>query len=491
MSDHLPVLQVVIPLVAAPVCLLLRNSAAVRIFSTAAVWAAFAVAIQLLAQVLDAGVISYPLGGWLAPLGIEYRVDITNAFVLLIVSGIASAVVAVGPGPRGHAIGEDREYLYYIAYLLCTAGLLGVAITGDVFNIFVFLEISSLASYVLVALGKSRRALRAAFSYLVMGTIGGTFILIGIGFLYLMTGTLNLADLATRLPAVLDNRAVHVGFAFLGIGVSIKLAVFPLHQWLPSAYSYAPSAASAFLSATGTKVAYYLLLRFVFTLFGTAFVFERLGFASILLPLSLLGMFIGAIAAINQTDLKRLLAYSSVSQVGYMTLGLSTASLAGLTGGIVHLFNHALMKGGLFLIVACMVARVGSSKIEDLRGLGRRMPLTAFGFVLGGLGLIGVPLTAGFVSKWYLALGALEVGGPLLVFALLVSSLLAVAYVWKVVEVMYFQEPPPGAESGEAPPGLMLSAWVLIGGSLVFGVYTDVSVGIARQAAAQLLGLAL
>lgn len=491
MNDHLPVLQVVIPLVAAPICLLLRNATAVRVFSTAAVWTAFAISIQLLVHVLDAGVWSYPLGGWLAPLGIEYRADIVNAFVLMIVSGIASVVIPVGPGLRGHGIEEGREHLYYIAFLLCTAGLLGVAITGDVFNIFVFLEISSLASYVLVALGKSRRALRAAFSYLVMGTIGGTFILIGIGFLYLMTGTLNLADLASRLPAVADNRAVHAGFAFLAIGVSIKLAVFPLHQWLPSAYSYAPSAASAFLSSTGTKVAYYLLLRFVFTLFGTAFVFEQLGFRTLLLPLSLMGMFIGAIAAINQTDLKRLLAYSSVSQVGYMTLGLSTASLDGLTGGIVHLFNHALMKGGLFLIVACMVARVGSSKIEDLRGLGRRMPLTAFGFVLGGFGLIGVPLTAGFVSKWYLALGALDVGGPWLVLALLVSSLLAVVYVWRVVEVMYFQDPPEGAESGEAPVGLMLAAWILIGGSLFFGVFTDVSVGVARQAAAQLLGIVL
>ena len=491
MIDHLPVLQVVIPLVAAPLCLVVRQTAGVRVVSTLAVWSAFAISVQLLSEVLRSGVWSYPLGGWLAPLGIEYRVDITNAFVLLIVSGIASVVVPVGPGVRGHGIAEGREYLYYVAYLLCTAGLLGVAITGDIFNIFVFLEISSLASYVLVALGKSRRALRAAFSYLIMGTIGGTFVLIGIGFLYLMTGTLNLADLASRLPAVAETRAVHAGFGFLCIGFSIKLAVFPLHQWLPSAYSYAPSAASALLSATGTKVAYYLLLRLFFTLFGVAFVFEQLGFASLLLPLSLLGMFIGAIAAFNQTDLKRLLAYSSVSQVGYMTLGLSTASLDGLTGGIVHLFNHALMKGGLFLIVACIVARVGSSRISDLRGLGRRMPLTAFGFVLGGLGLIGVPLTAGFVSKWYLALGVLEVGGPWLVLALLVSSLLAVAYVWRVVEVMYFQDPPAGADAGEAPVGMMLAAWLLIGGSLYFGVFTDVSVGVARQAAAQLLAVAL
>ena len=488
MIEHLPVLQVVVPLLAAPLCLVLRRAALTHGFAIAVSWACLAMAIGLMQRALSGIPISYELGGWPPPIGIEYRVDVTNAFVLLIVSAISSTVLLIGPGLRGHAIPEGREHLFYATFLLCLAGLLGVTVTGDAFNVFVFLEISSLAAYTLVSLGKSRRALRAAFSYLVMGTIGGTFVLIGIGFMYLMTGTLNMADLAERIPEVSDTRPVHAAFAFLSVGVSIKLAVFPLHQWLPNAYSYAPSVVSAFLAATATKVAYYLLVRLVFTVFGAAFVFDTLHLSTLLLPLSIAAMFIGAIAAINQTDLKRLLAYSSVSQVGYMTLGLAMGSVTGLTGGLVHLWNHALMKGGLFLVVACIVARLGSSEIADLRGLGRRMPFTTAAFVLGGLGLIGVPGTAGFVSKWYLVLAALESGANLVAAAILVSSLLAAIYVWRVVEIAYFQEPPADAARAEAPASILVPAWILIGASIYFGLFTSWSARIAQLAAEQLLG---
>jgi multicomponent Na+:H+ antiporter subunit D len=490
MTEHLPVLQVVVPLLAAPLCLVFRRAAFAHLFAVAVAWTCFAIAMTLLWQVLGEGSISYELGGWPPPIGIEYRVDVINAFVLVIVSAVTSAVLVIGPGVQGHAIPTGREHLFYATFLLCLAGLLGVTITGDVFNVFVFLEISSLAAYTLVSLGKSRRSLLAAFSYLVMGTIGGTFVLIGIGLMYLMTGTLNMADLAVRIPAVWDTRTIQAAFAFLSVGISIKLAVFPLHQWLPNAYTYAPPVVSAFLAATATKVAYYLLVRLIFTVFGAAFVFEALHLERLLLPLSIAAMFIGAIAAINQTDLKRLLAYSSVSQVGYMTLGLAFGTITGLTGGIVHLLNHALTKGGLFLVVACIVSQLGSTKIADLRGLGRRMPLTTAAFVVGGLGLIGVPATSGFVSKWYLVLAALERGSPLIALAILASSLLAAVYVWRVIEVAYFQEPPEDAPRREATALILIPTWILIGASVYFGIFTDWSAGIAEIAAAQLLGIA-
>ncbi len=489
MIEHLPVLQVVVPLIAAPLCLVVRGATITHLFAVGITWSCLAISVMLLLQVLGGAPVSYELGGWPPPIGIEYRVDVTNAFVLMIVSAIASVVLVIGPGLRGHAIPSGREHLFYALFLLCLAGLLGVTITGDVFNVFVFLEISSLAAYGLVSLGESRRALLAAFSYLIMGTIGGTFVLIGIGFMYLMTGTLNMADLAARIPELRDTRTLQAAFAFLSVGVSIKLAVFPLHQWLPNAYTYAPSVVSAFLAATATKVAYYLLVRLCFSVFGAAFVFETLHLQTLLMPLSIAAMVIGAIAAINQTELKRLLAYSSVSQVGYMTLGLAFGSVTGLTGGLVHLFNHALMKGGLFLVAACIVARLGSCEISNLRGLGRRMPLTSATFVVGGLGLIGVPATAGFVSKWYLVLAALEDGGYLVAFAILASSLLAAVYVWRVVEVAYFQEAPADAPRGEAPASILVPAWVLIGASVYFGIFTDWSAGIAAIAARQLLGV--
>jgi len=291
-----------------------------------------------------------------------------------------------------------------------------------------------------------------------------------------------------RLEDVQQTRTAVVAFAFIMVGISIKLAMLPLHHWLPNAYSFAPPVVSAFLSATATKVAYYLMLRFVFTIFGASFVFSVLQLDLILIPLSLAAMFIGSIAAIYQTDFKRLLAYSSIAQIGYMTLGLSVNSELGVTAGIVHLVNHALMKGGLFLAVGCVALRMGSTTLDDFRGIGYRMPVTMFAFVLGGLSMIGVPLTVGFISKWYLILAALEKGWWPVVVLILFSSLLAVVYIWRVVEVAYFQKPADESPVREAPLSMLVPMCILIAASIYFGVQTEMTVGIARQAAELLMG---
>jgi multicomponent Na+:H+ antiporter subunit D len=184
-----------------------------------------------------------------------------------------------------------------------------------------------------------------------------------------------------------------------------------------------------------------------------------------------------------------MLAYSSVAQIGYIILGISFANLTGLTAGILHLFNHALMKGGLFLALGCVFWRTGSVQIGDMAGMGRRMPWTMAAFVAGGLGLIGVPLTVGFISKWYLIVAALDRGWWPVAVLVLLSSLLAVVYVWRVVEVAYLQPSPDGAPSGEAPLSMLIPTWVLIGASIYFGIDTDLSVGVAQKAALSLLGL--
>ena len=432
---NLPAFQVVIPLLAAPACVLLQRPALAWGLSQTVSGIALGIAILLLNQVLASGPISYALGNWAAPWGIEYRVDLVNAFVLLIVAGTAAIVLAFAKTSVEREIPRHQIPLFYCSFLLCVTGLLGIAITGDLFNLFVFLEISSLSSYTLISLGKDRRALTAAFQYLIMGTIGATFIVIGVGLLYMMTGTLNMADLAVRVPPIAGTRTILAAFAFLTVGAGLKLALFPLHLWLPNAYTYAPSAVTAFLAGTATKVAVYVLLRFFFTIFGADFTLETMSMDALLLPLALTAVLVASGVAIFQQDAKRMLAYSSVAQVGYMALGIGFFSVTGLTAGIVHLFNHAIIKTALFMALGCIVLRTGSCHIPSLVGIGRRMPWTMAAFVFGAMSLVGVPLTAGFISKYYLAVGALEKGWWWLVFLLVASSLIAVVYIGRVVEI--------------------------------------------------------
>ena len=489
LAPHLPALQVVVPLLSAPLAVLLRRPTPAFLVTTLASWIAFAVAIVLWLDTGRGPAISYAIGSWPPPWGIEYRVDRLSAFVLLLVSGMAALILPYSRASIAREIPRDQHYLFYAMFALCLTGLLGITITGDAFNVFVFLEISSLSTYVLIALGPDRRALLAAYRYLVMGTIGATFIVIGIGLLYLMTGTLNLADMANRLPEVRHTRPVLAALAFLTVGISLKLALFPLHQWLPNAYAYAPAAVSAFLAATATKVSIYLLIRFFYTVFGTTAVFQDLPVSEIIMGLSVAAMFAASAMAIFQDNLKRMFAYSSVGQVGYITLGISFDSVTGLTSAIVHLFNHAVTKGALFLLLGAVTAVCGTALLSRLAGLGRVMPLTSFGIVLGGLSLIGVPGSAGFVSKWYLILAAMEKGQWPLVAAIVGSSLLAIAYVWRFVEVAYFREPSTAlAARREAPAALLVPAYVLVAATIYFGLATSVTVGSAAGAAALLLG---
>ncbi len=495
--DQLPVLVILIPLLTAPLIVLIRTPAVVRLMAIAAAAASAFCAAMLVARVGEP--ISYHMGGWTPGIGIELRATKASAFVLALVTGIATVALLLGTrgtrldvrgtSDRSDATGgqRSREHLYYAAFLTCLVGLCGMVITGDAFNVFVFLEISSLSTYALVAMGPRRRAFSAAFNYLVLGTIGGTFVLIGIGLLYQMTGTLNGPAISARIQEIGDPRTLHVAFGFLFVGFAIKLAVFPLHQWLPNAYAESPSAVSSFLAGTATKVIYFQLIRICLVVFGADYVFGTLHFGSILGPLSLLGMFAGSLAAIYQLSLKRLLAYSSIGQVGYLTLALSLGTEDGLNAGLLHLGAHGITKTGLFLLASVIIAHVGTDRLASLNGLGKRMPLVAFLFVVGGIGLIGVPGTAGFVSKWALLQAALAGDHLMLAGAVLVSSLLAVMYVWRVVEVMYFREPPEGAPLRVGYDwGALAPAGLLLGLSIAAGLYSEPICVYMRSAAAQL-----
>ncbi|MGE0231488.1 MAG: monovalent cation/H+ antiporter subunit D family protein, partial [Flavobacteriaceae bacterium] len=408
--DHLPIIQVIAPLIGALLCALTRSGKVAWIIAAVVSLLMPLVAIGLLQQVLSQGVVSYAIGGWLPPVGIEYRVDLLNVFVLLIVSIVGAVMIPFAARSVAAEIPEHKQSWFYSMYLLCRCGLLGITITGDAFNAFVFLEISSLATYTLIALGSDRRALIASYQYLIVGTIGATFYIIGVGILLTVTGTLNMVDIADRLGDIGQTRPVLAALAFIIVGISLKLALFPLHVWLPNAYAYAPSFATSFLAATATKVAVYLFVRFVFGVFGTGIEFGSFAVADVLLVLSIFAMFGASIVAVFENNIKRALAYSSVSQIGYMTLGIALGNLTGLTGGLVHLFNHALIKGGLFMAVGAVAYRTGTMRISELGGIGRRMPLTMGAFTVAGMAIIGVPGTVGFVSKYLLAVASFEKG---------------------------------------------------------------------------------
>ena len=483
-------------MIAAPLAVLLGNRRVVQLLALAVCWTTFGLAIWMVAIVNSAGPVSYELGGWAPPYGIEYRVDQLNSFIIMFISGMGAIVLTYSPHSLDAEIPQSQHYLFYPMYLLCMTGLMGICVTGDLFNVFVFLEISSLSTYALISLGKTRRAPLAAFQYLIMGTIGATFLLIGIGLLYQMTGTLNMADIALQLEnqrVVNDghwagSRTLLVAFAFLTVGLCIKMAVFPLHTWLPNSYAYAPSVVTAFVAATSTKVSVYAFIRVIFGIFTPRFAFELLPLDNALWSFSLIGIFIASIAAIFQQNVKRRLAYSSIAQVGYMLLGISMANVGGLSAGIVHMFNHALIKGGLFMVVGCFVLRLGSVHLDDWKGAGRTMPWTSLAWVLGGLGLIGVPVTCGFISKWLLLTSALEQDLIPVAILMLISSLLAVVYVWQVIEVLYFAPPSEKAKQAtEAPLLMLVTTYVVVGANLVFGVWTTYSAGLATKAAKALM----
>lgn len=493
MITHLPILQVIIPLIAAPLCLSLRQSRVAWLFTVLVSGLSLLVSIMLLQQVLTSGTISYELGGWQAPWGIEYRIDQLNAYLLLIITSVSTVILLASHTSITKEIPKDKHTLFYVLYLLSLTGMLGIVATGDAFNVFVFLEISSLSAYALIALGNDRRALWASYQYLIMGTIGATFILIGIGLIYQMTGTLNMNDLANRLPEVAQTRTVFTAFAFIIVGVCLKLALFPLHLWLPNAYAYAPSIVTAFFAATATKVAIYLLIRFTYSVFGPSFSFTTLPLQYIFLALGLVGVFVASTAAIYQTNVKHLFAYSSIAQIGYMIVGYSIGTAAGLTATLLHVFNHALMKGALFLALGAVMYRIGSVQLSHLQGLGREMPLTMAAIVVGGLSLIGVPLTVGFVSKWYLVLALIEKGWWPVAGLILLGSLLAIVYVWRIVEAAYFQPRMTGESYGgpvkEAPLSFLIPIGLLILANIYFGIDTRLSVHAAQAASASLFGL--
>ncbi len=489
-TAQLPALQIVVPMLTAPVLVLLRDARLCWLTALLTSAITFAMAVSLTGSVLDGVEVRYAMGGWAAPYGIELVVDELSALLLLIITGASTLALLAGRASLLAQIGAERMSLFMAAWILALTGLVGIVISGDAFNIFVFMEISSLATYILVSGGPDRRALPAVFKYLVTGTVGATFYLIGVGMLYMMTGTLNISDIEMRLATVAGSPLVYVAGGFITIGLALKAAVFPLHAWMPNAYTYAPHMVTAFIAACSTKVALYVLLRMDFFIFQQNFVGHENQFTLALMPLAATGILFGSFAAVFAKNIKRVLAFSSVAQLGYILLGASLISVAGFNAALLHFFNHALAKAALFLAVACLGFRFLSLRLESLGGAGRQMPWTMAALALAGLSLIGVPGTAGFVSKWALVLAVMEQGalGVALVVLILISSLLAVVYVGRILEHLWFGEPPADAIAvKEAPLWMLLVTWLAVALNIWFGLDASLSGELAGRAASSIV----
>lgn len=470
MSEHFPVLIVLLPLTAALLSPFFSyfHKQAGKWIAVASLIGAFLCATGLLLQVLADGgqAIHYHMGDWAPPLGIEFVIDPVNGVIVEMITFVAMCT-AIYSTP----FLKKSNWLYMGGYytlmsLLCV-GLCGMTLTGDVFNLYVYLEIASLSGYGLIALGGNKSTL-AAFRYLLIGTIGASLYLLAIGFMYSMTGSLNMADLSVLLQDKMDSPLIVLSLALLIAAFGIKAALFPFHGWQPDAYTYSHPGAAPLISGAMSKVPAYALLRFFFYLFGAQHLFVQHGLTVVGI-LGALGIILGSVMAIAQDDFRRMLAYSSVAQIGYIAVGLAIGSFYGVIGAILHILNHAFMKGSLFMVIGGIQYRFGEVRISKLGQICKKMPFTVFTLVVAALGMIGIPPTGGFFSKWYIMQGAMESGQYIYIAVLVISSLLNAVYFFRVLENVFIN-PDAGLEEVNAPTGKFELPLQMLIPIIVFGV---------------------
>lgn len=389
---------------------------------------------------LNNGAIRYFFGGWEPPIGIEFMYDGLSSFMVLVINTVALLVLIHSKRVAKREF-RGKQMPYFTLAMLMMLGFNGMVLTGDLFNFYVFLEISSLASYALIAIGE-KQAPFSAFRYLIIGTTGGTLYLLGLGFLYTVTGTLNLVDMSGMLPMVADNTAVVAAMILMIVGIGVKAALFPMHGWLPDAYTYASSSSTALIAPIGTKVAAYMLFRVVLYLFGVDVVDAVAPLTTLIGVMACLGILYGSIMAIAQTELKRMLAFSSISQIGYIIMGLSLANPYGFAGALLHVVNHAAMKACLFLVNGNLRLKEGHTNIKLFNDSYRKKyPWSMAAFTVAAISMVGLPPLAGFFSKWYLALGTIENNNWIFLAVILISSLLNAVYFFRILEKVYMKNP--------------------------------------------------
>ncbi len=475
MTEHLPALVFLTPLATAITMPVAghRRPAVCRPLALIAVSLMTALSLVSLWSVAVHGEVRYSFSGWLPPIGIEWLADSLAATMVTAVSGLGVLCLLFARGMENFTLG-GRTVPYHTMVLLLVAGLSGAIYAGDLFNVFVFLEVVSLSAYALVGV-PGGRALVSAFRYLMMGALGTTFYLLGVGYFYAATGALNIADLSQRLPALIESKAVMGGLIFMFIGLAIKMALMPLHGWLPDAYSDAPTPTVPLLAGLVTKVALLVWVRILYWVMVPGVNGESLAIFALVSTFGMLASVAGACLAIGQRDLKRMFAYGGISHVGLVLVGVGQANEAGLTGALYYLLNDAVMQCALFVLAGFLALRHGVSSLDDLSRARVRNPWAIVTLVVVGLGMVGLPPTGGFFGKLRILQGTLEAGNQLATAAVLLTTLITLGYFAQIFERLVRAGSGDPADQGptETPWPLRVTMATLVAAILGLGIWND------------------
>ena len=474
MTRHLPALLFLVPLLAAvslPV-LCLKHRALSRPIALTAMFMMVGLSLWNLSNVSQYGEVRYAFSGWAPPLGIEWVADGLASIILVTLSLLGLSVMAFA-GSMAPKNLEGRIVHFYTLILLLIAALTGIVFAGDLFNLFVFLEVAAISSYALVGMAGGR-ALMAAFRYLILGTLGASLYLLGVSYFYAATGTLNMVDLADKLPHLLTSKVVVGGLLFMFIGLGIKMALVPFHAWLPDAYTHAPDSVSPILAALVTKVALLGWVRIIFWVLGAKAVVQNIPVLVLVDVLGMLAAVIGAVLALAQRDIKRIFAYGGISHIGIILIGISQGNQTGFVGGVFYLINDAVMQASLFFIAGVAAGQYGVRTVDDIGRIAKQTPWLTASLIAVAMGMIGLPPTGGFFGKWYIILGALEAHNYLAVGAVLLSTLLTLAYFVKIFERVFRQASMPSSvERIETSLQIKLSLGATSMAVLVLGLWSD------------------
>lgn len=474
MSHHYPAILFLLPLFGAismpVVCLKHRERS--RPISLVVLVVMVVVSILNVVSIINHGEVRYAFSGWTAPLGIEWVAD-ALASVIMVALSVLGLLALVFAGPTSPQDLGGRIVHYYTLILLLISALTGIVFAGDLFNLFVFLEVGALSSYALVGVAGGR-ALFAAFRYLVLGTLGASLYLLGVSYFYAASGTLNMADMAERLPQLLTSKAVVGGLLFMFIGLGIKMAMVPFHAWLPDAYTYAPESVSPILAALVTKVALLGWVRIIYWVLGAKVIVYDIPVLLLVGVLGTLAAVIGAVLALAQRDIKMMFAYGGISHIGIILIGVSQGNQTGFVGGVFYLLNDAVMQAALFFLAGVAICQYGVRTVEEMGKIGKQAPWFTGGLIVLALGMIGLPPTGGFFGKWYIILGALEANNYVAVAAVLLSTLLTLAYFVKLFEGIFRQTTiPSDMLPSDIPLSYKLSVGVSSAAVVILGLLSD------------------